>query len=55
MEVRQAKFTAGAAPTKRRSAQANEQALVNLVASYYDRTGIEFLRGVAHHFSLGAD
>ena len=45
MKVRQAKFTAGAAPTKRRSAQANEQALRNLVTSYYDRTGLEFLRG----------
>ena len=55
MEVRQAKFTAGAAPTKRRSAQANEQVLWNLVTSYYDRTGLEFLRSVAHHFSLGAD
>ena len=55
VEVRQAKFTAGAAPTKRSSAQANEQALVNLVASYYDRTGVEYLRGVAHHFSFGAD
>ena len=55
MEVRQAKFTAGAAPTKRRSVQANEQALRNLVTSHYDRIGLEFLRGVAHHFSLGAD
>ena len=25
------------------------------VASYFDRTGIKHLRGVAHHFSLGAD
>ena len=55
VEVRQAKSTAEAAPTKRRSAQANEQALRNLVTSYYDRAGLDFLRGVAHHFSLGAD
>ena len=35
MEVRQPKFTAGTAPTKRRCAQANEQALVDLVEGYY--------------------
>ena len=55
MEVRQAKFTAGAAPTKRRSAQPNEQALTNLGANNFDGTGVEYLRGVAHHFSFGAD
>ena len=55
VEVRQAKFIAGAPPAKRRRAQASEQAVVNLVAGYHHRPGLEFLRGVAHHFSLGAD
>ena len=57
VEVRQARFLAGNAPTKRKRCQASEQALIDLVLHYFDedRTKMEFLRGVAHHFSLGAD
>ena len=53
VEVRQAKFIAGAPPTKRKRAQASEQALVNLVAGYYHRTRVEFLRLVTHHSAEG--
>ena len=57
MEVRQARFLAGDAPTKRKRSQASEQALIDLVLHYFDedRTKMEFLRGVAHHFCLGAN
>ena len=53
VEVRQAKFIAGAPPTKRRRAQASEQALYNLAAGYNHRPGLEFLRGEAHHSDGG--
>ena len=53
VEGRHAKFVAGAQPSKRRRCQANEQALKTLIVSYYFRPGLEFLSGVAHHFSLG--
>ena len=55
VELRQAKYTAGSRPTKRKAAQANEQALRDLVGSYLHRPRLEFLRGVAHHFSIGTD
>ena len=57
VEVRHAKFLAGNAPTKRKRCQASEQALIDLVLCYFDenRSKTEFLRGVAHHFSLGTD
>ena len=52
VEVRQAKFIAGAQPPKRVKSQANEQALKELIASYLYRPRMEFLRGVAHHFIM---
>ena len=57
VELRQAMFLAGNAPTKRKRCQASEQDLIDLVLHYFDedRTTMEFLRSVAHHFSLGAD
>ena len=57
VEVRQARFIAGNAPTKRKRSQASEQALIDLVLHYFDedRTKMEFIRGVAHHFCLGAN
>ena len=55
VEVRQAKFIAGAQPPKRVKSQANEQALKELIASYLYRPRMEFLRGVAHHFSMDAN
>ena len=55
VEVRQAKYIAGNQPTKRYTAQSNEQALRDLVRTYLHRPKLEFLRGVAHHFSIGTD
>ncbi|KAI6647447.1 hypothetical protein LOD99_12443 [Oopsacas minuta] len=42
---------------KRRRSQQSEEALKTLVHEYYspDRSKMEFLQGVAHYFSLGAD
>ena len=54
VEVRQAKFIAGAQPPKRIKSQAHEQTLKELIASYLYRPRMEFLRGVAHHFSMDA-
>ena len=55
--MRQARFLAGNAPTKRKRSQASEQALIDLVLHYFDedRTKMEFLRSVAHHFCFGAN
>ena len=53
VEVKQAKHIAGDSSTKRKTAQANEQGLRNLVSSYVHRPRLEFLRGVPHHFSIG--
>ena len=55
VDVRQAKFIAGAQPPKRIKSQANEQALKELNASHLYRPRMEFLRGVAHHFSMDAN
>ena len=52
VEFRQAKFTAGARPTKRRKEQNTDRALKELVQSFYYRPRLEFLRGVAHQFNL---
>ena len=56
VEVRQARFRAGEAPTKRKYCQASEQAFIDFVWHKYDedRKKKEYLEGVAHHFSLGA-
>ena len=55
VEVRQAKLIAGAQPNKRVKSQANEQTLKEQSASYLYRPRMEFLRGVAHHFSMDAN
>ena len=44
VEFRQAKFTAGARPTKRRKEQNTDRALKELVQSFYYRPRLEFLR-----------
>ncbi|KAI6648367.1 hypothetical protein LOD99_12176 [Oopsacas minuta] len=57
VEVRYANYLVDKPPTKRRRSQQTEEALKTLVRGYYstDRSKMEFLQGVAHHFSLGAD
>ncbi|KAI6652398.1 hypothetical protein LOD99_7412 [Oopsacas minuta] len=57
VEVRHTNYLVGKPPTKRRRSQQSEEALKTLVREYYspDRSKMEFLQGVAHHFSLGAD
>ena len=57
VEIRQAKYIAGDQPYKRKTAQANEKALRELVGSYLHRPTFELLirRGVAHHFDMGSD
>ncbi|KAI6657779.1 hypothetical protein LOD99_522 [Oopsacas minuta] len=57
VEVRHTNYLVGKPPTKRRRSQQSEEALKTLVREYYsqDRSKMEFLQGVAHHFSLGTD
>ena len=56
VEIRQAKYIAGDQPYKRKTAQANEKALRELVGSYLHRPTFELLiRCVAHHFDMGSD
>ncbi|KAI6651165.1 hypothetical protein LOD99_5516 [Oopsacas minuta] len=57
VEVRHTNYLVGKPLTKRRWSQQSEEALKTLVREYYspDRSKMEFLQGVAHHFSLGAD
>ena len=55
VEVRQTKFFTRARPAKRSKNQANEDALKQLVGSYQWRPKMEFLRCVAHHFSMEAN
>ena len=52
MEAKQAKIIGGEKPAKRTKNKANEEALTNLVQGYLSRPPLEFLRGVAHRFSL---
>ena len=52
VEVRQAKFLSGETPTKRSKNRANEDALKTLILSYFHRPPLEFLKGVAHRFSM---
>ena len=52
VEVRQAKFIAGEQSPKRVKTQANERTLKELIASYFYRPRMEFLRGVTHHFGM---
>ena len=55
VEIRQAKYIAGDRVYKRKTSQANENAFSHLVGSYLHRPRLEFLRGVAHQFSMGTD
>ena len=55
VELRQTEFVTGARPAKRSKDQANEDALKQLVGSYQWRPKMEFLRGVAHHYSMEAN
>ena len=52
VEAKQAKFIGGEKPAKRTKNKANEEALTNLVQGYLSRPPLEFLRGVAHRFSI---
>ena len=54
VEARQAKFLSGEKPTKRSKNRANEDALKTLILSYFHRPPLEFLKGVAHRFSMGS-
>ena len=51
-KIKQAKFLAGDKPTKRTKNFANEEALYNLFLGYFHRSPIDFLKGVAHRFTL---
>ena len=52
VEVRQAKFLSGEKSTKRSKNRANEDALKTLILKYFHRPPLEFLKGVAHLFSM---
>ena len=52
VEVRQAKFIAGAQPPKRVRSQANEHALKELIARYLYRRRMEFIRGILKEGSI---
>ena len=56
VEVRQARFIAGNSPTKRKKSLQSEKPLTKLVGRLYTPgyDEMDFLKGVAHHFSLGA-
>ena len=56
VEVRQARFLTDT-PTKRKRSQASEQTLIDFILHYFgeNRNKMEFLRGVAHYFCLGAN
>ena len=52
VEVKQSKLLSGEKPTKRVKNKANEEALKTLILSYFHRTPLEFLKGVAHRFYM---
>ena len=56
VEVRQARFIAGSSPTKRKKSLQSEKSLTKLVGRLYTPgyDEMDFLKSVAHHFSLGA-
>ena len=54
VEARQAKFLSGDKHTKRTKNRANEDALKTLILSYFHRSSLEFLKGIAHRFSMGS-
>ena len=53
VEVKQAKFLSGDKPSKRTKNSANEDGLTNLVLSYFHRSPMEFLQGIAHRLTFG--
>ena len=55
VEVKQAKFLAGDKPSKRTKNSANEDGLTNLVLSYFHRSPMEFLQGIAHRLTFGTN